>query len=431
MTEKFSEIRLEQNGLASRCTESTHWRIAHRLEDEYLIESLLGKGSSAFVVSARPLCAKVAKRNATVALKIYSTPLLRQEPVNDALPCEISVLMAISQTIGRQQNIVEMLDFFEWQPRKDEEDISSPLLKRLSFRAGCSYKVVVLEHIVGTSVELSIEKKLTPFVPTPASVVRGVLTSTLRALSALHALGMAHRDIKPANIIRRKTSLSAVLVDYGFAACRALETDESEPLSMCRRPFAGSPLFISPEFAEKCETRNATASASTSFAFRDTLVTPTPLSLVPSIDEAMASDVWATALSVMCMRNGSFPHPHCTSRGELFRSFHTYQGPPKVLIAEDALLNSVLRKMLKKDWRKRITACSALRELSVREGKSREDNENVEPDYEWHSAIPRCSFFPDFGHDIDVVADVDTNFVLTTDGVASSESVLSLKRRKT
>lgn len=445
MTEKFSEKRIEQSGFASRCTDQTRWRVVHRLEDEYRIVSILGKGASACVVAAQPLATVDAtKKRATVALKIYAnaspSAIFHNPNTADALPCEVSVLQAIFHTIGHQHNIVALLDFFEWKPRiEEQQDISSPILKRLSFRAGCSYKVVVLEHVAGTAVETSIEKqkKFCSSVPTPALVIRGILTSMLRALSALHALGMAHRDIKPANIIRRKNSLSAVLVDYGFAACRAFEKDASEPLSMCRRPFAGSPLFISPEFAAKCEARNDAAAAAALSSSTSSLLPP----IVPSIDEAMASDVWAAALTVMCLRNGSFPHPQCTSRTELFRSFHSYRGPPKILIAEDASLNSVLRKMLKRDWRKRITACVALQELYfVPEEDATENSvvvecsqEEDEPDQLWHSAIPRLQSVPDsfqVDNSIDVSKE-ECDATRNNDSDFGAEEIVSLKRRKT
>ena len=142
---------------------------------------------------------------------------------------------------------------FEKESRLHSE-IDSPFVTRhlqfgevrgLYFIASEFVEGVPLDNVINSDSELSVTTSLR------------IIADVLKALAAMHSVGVIHRDVKPANIIASFQQLSktekvdrfgefvsAKLTDFGLAR----HIEQSESLAMTRQQTTlGTPLYMAPE----------------------------------------------------------------------------------------------------------------------------------------------------------------------------------------
>jgi len=104
----------------------------------------------------------------------------------------------------------------------------------------------VMEYLRGSSLSDLVEK----FGPMPPARAIHFLSQTCWALREAHNLGLIHRDLKPANIFAAKRGGVydvTKLFDFGLVLQRNESNNFHDPHA--ETPFAGSPLYMSPEQA--------------------------------------------------------------------------------------------------------------------------------------------------------------------------------------
>jgi tetratricopeptide (TPR) repeat protein len=104
----------------------------------------------------------------------------------------------------------------------------------------------------------TLEERVRRTGPLKSSAVIEIALQVTAALAAAEKHGLIHRDLKPANLMlvseesetttagqnNQSDSLQVKIIDFGLA--KAIES-ESDPMSLTRGGFAGTPAFASPE----------------------------------------------------------------------------------------------------------------------------------------------------------------------------------------
>jgi serine/threonine protein kinase len=124
----------------------------------------------------------------------------------------------------RHPNIVELAEYFTWDPLKGSIGDANGL------------PVLVMRHVDGVSVDRWVRQQH----PT----LRKILTAYRQVLSALecsHAHSFFHRDLKPSNILVTAEG-KAMVIDFGIAKSRALKTMTEVAT------WIGTTDFLAPEY---------------------------------------------------------------------------------------------------------------------------------------------------------------------------------------
>ncbi len=126
----------------------------------------------------------------------------------------------------RHPNIVELAEYFSWNPLKGSIGDADGL------------PVLVMRHVDGVSMDRWVRHQH----PT----LRTILTAYRQVLSALeysHAHSFFHRDLKPSNILVDAAG-KAMLIDFGIAKSKALKTSTEVAT------WIGTTDFLSPEYLQ-------------------------------------------------------------------------------------------------------------------------------------------------------------------------------------
>jgi len=186
--------------------------VGDTVAQQYVIESVLGRGASGVVFAA--------KRNTDsvqVALKVIHPELCHSRQIFGRYKREAEILHRIGG-----EHIVRFLDFVEHD----------------------GLLVIALEQVAGTSLEELLESRL----ELAQSV--SILLQICRGLEVAHKAGVIHRDLKPANVMVEKRadgSLRARILDFGLAKLvhgGHLVTGLTE-----RDMIFGTPEYMAPEQA--------------------------------------------------------------------------------------------------------------------------------------------------------------------------------------
>jgi len=175
------------------------------LGDRFRLESELGRGGMATVFSARDL-----ELDEQVALKVFSSELVTQEWMNDAVERFRQELKLCRKL--RHPNIIQVYD--------------------IGIHAGHRY--FTMELLRGHSLERYLGQ--------PVDLEWGLdcLTQAGVALHAAHEMGIVHRDVKPENLFVTETGLLKVM-DFGIAKS-SYQRGKTQVGT-----FAGTPEYMAPE----------------------------------------------------------------------------------------------------------------------------------------------------------------------------------------
>ena len=194
---------------------------------DFELGEILGQGGFGVVYEAR-------RGGVTYALKLplldHSDEKRRAQAVAE-LP-RIRNEAATLQSL-RHQNIVELAEYFSWNPLKDTIGDADGL------------PVLVMRHVDGVSMDRWVRHQH----PT----LRTILTAYRQVLSALeysHAHSFFHRDLKPSNILVDAAG-KAMLIDFGIAKSKALKTSTEVAT------WIGTTDFLSPEYLQYPFSRDA------------------------------------------------------------------------------------------------------------------------------------------------------------------------------
>lgn len=337
--------RLKQLGLIPRVWQTrSRWPLFKQLETAYTPINVIGSGVTGNALLARD---KKTVGEPLVILKLYAPSEATsesEEHMEQAMEAEIDALIAIYRASGAEghRNVVSYLGRFRWAPETDKD--VPDVLKEYHYKPNIEYIGLVLEYINGVDLieftEQWWERPEQSNTMPPPSLVRQLLRGALSGLTYLHALGFAHRDIKPGNLRVQTEDMETVILDLGFACHVLYDAERDDSLACKQRPYAGSPMYISPEFAAAVASNRMLSTA-----------------------QAMASDVWSLALSFLVLIAGAMPYPRAKTIDDVLRTARGYRQPPDVVYVLDTELNELLKRMLVRDWKHRITATAALMTL--------------------------------------------------------------------
>lgn len=194
---------------------------------DFELGEILGQGGFGVVYEAR-------RAGVTYALKLplldHSDEKRRAQAIAE-LP-RIRNEAATLQSL-RHPNIVELAEYFSWNPLKDSIGDADGL------------PVLVMRHVDGVSMDRWVRHQQ----PT----LRTILTAYRQVLSALqysHAHSFFHRDLKPSNILVTGEG-KAMLIDFGIAKSKALKTSTEVAT------WIGTTDFLSPEYLQYPFSRDA------------------------------------------------------------------------------------------------------------------------------------------------------------------------------
>lgn len=194
---------------------------------DFELGEILGQGGFGVVYEAR-------RAGVTYALKLplldHSDEKRRAQAIAE-LP-RIRNEAATLQSL-RHPNIVELAEYFSWNPLKDTIGDADGL------------PVLVMRHVDGVSMDRWVRHQH----PT----LRTILTAYRQVLSALeysHAHSFFHRDLKPSNILVTGEG-KAMLIDFGIAKSKALKTSTEVAT------WIGTTDFLSPEYLQYPFSREA------------------------------------------------------------------------------------------------------------------------------------------------------------------------------
>lgn len=185
---------------------------------DFELGEILGQGGFGVVYEAR-------RGGVTYALKL---PLLdhsdeRRRALAIAELPRIRNEAATLQSL-RHPHIVELAEYFTWNPLKDTIGDADGL------------PVLVMRHVDGVSMDRWVRQQH----PT----LRKILTAYRQVLSALecsHAHSFFHRDLKPSNILVTAEG-KAMVIDFGIAKSKALKTMTEVAT------WIGTTDFLAPEY---------------------------------------------------------------------------------------------------------------------------------------------------------------------------------------
>lgn len=185
--------------------------LGYVLEDSYLIESVIGKGSSSIVFAATDI--RSIKK---VAVKILARDV---------------------ESAGKQ------IARFKQETRTTRYLRHKNIIEIYSFGIAKNHAYFVMEHLTGSTLQdlIATDKQL------DQQRTINILKQVAAALSFAHKGGVVHRDVKPSNILFcDQTHTELKLLDFGIST--RLSWDYSE--DVFRTPTGelyGTTMYISPE----------------------------------------------------------------------------------------------------------------------------------------------------------------------------------------
>ena len=205
----------------------------------YTLQEVIGEGGAGIVFKATPN----SKHEDGSSIETVAVKLIRPE-------------MIASEKAALR---------FEKEARLHAE-VDSPYVTR-HFESGCEQGryFIVSELVSGVGLDTIVDR----FQKLPEKQSLRVIADVLKALSALHRVGVIHRDVKPGNVITCYGESSgdsddvslehfevAKLLDFGLAR----HVEQSESLAMTRQQaILGTPLYMAPE--QNYESRSVDARA--------------------------------------------------------------------------------------------------------------------------------------------------------------------------
>lgn len=136
---------------------------------------------------------------------------------------------------------------------------------------------LVMEYVVGGSLHSYLKER--PDRRLKEEEAKAIFKEIMVALSYCHRKSIAHRDIKLENILLDENN-HVKLIDFGFSTC--IPNDKKIKM------FCGTPSYMAPEIVSKVEYAGPPA------------------------------DIWASAVLLFALLNGSFPFRGATDK-ELYR----------------------------------------------------------------------------------------------------------------
>jgi len=273
-----------------------------RVEQVYDLGRVLGKGSFSTVYLG---VQKITGEE--VALKVIPAKNYRHnERAKQLLRTEVAVMSRIRKL--HHPNLMNFKHTFE-----DAEKI-----------------VMVLEILSGGELFDRIVKK-GHYSERDASLLTGVI---VRALGALHSVGILHRDLKPENCIYSTASEDSPLkiTDFGLAALVSSPTDK-----LVDRHLVGTPGYICP-------------------------------AVLTSYEYSAASDIWAAGVILFILLSGSPPFYGRTHK-EIFEKIKTahwgFHGRNWSQVSEGA--KDLVKRMLRQKPADRLTVEEVLDHPWIRE----------------------------------------------------------------
>ena len=224
------------------------------------------------------------------------------------------------------------------------------ILKKLSTNGGCGqyvtcyydgfianylgrkHAMLVSEYIDGPSLRQFMRRGVQP-----PHILWPIMTQLLLGLRFIHQQGFAHRDIKPENILMTRNN-TVKYIDFGISC-----------LQKCRRQICvdncrkgpGTYIYMAPEYYTGRMTND--------------------------FEAAKAADVWALAVTMFELVNGSNVFPFITQRGN--RALSEDQIKQNITVApqrssnyqlDNGQTNQFMTDILINDWRFRPTVDEAL-----------------------------------------------------------------------
>lgn len=333
--------------------------VSSRVEDYYRIGRLIGEGMNGQVRLARD-----SLTDNTVAVKMV--PRLGRENETQFLAREVQIILSLSHP-----NIVRTIDVFV-------------RTRRIHF---------VMEFLAGGELFDFIAEN-TNFTEVHAATV---MADLLRALSYLHARGIAHRDVKLENLLCANTSwpLDVKLADFGFA--NYIGPGPDPVLSS----FVGTPYYIAPEMLRA----NA---------------------------HGRPVDVWASGVVLYILLSGKFPFGG-KNETEYYQRVLTkeayFPSEEWADVSDDA--KDLVRGMLCKDPKKRLTADQCLSHPWLKRAQTRAEAQaegDVFPaDAPFSQTRPGadvCSMDPADSQDVSTAAVPESGYATMPGRDAMEESLL-------
>ncbi|RGZ01872.1 protein kinase [Clostridium sp. AM58-1XD] len=197
--------------------EAYHIRPGSMLKDRYLIGRVLGFGGFGITYIG------------------YDTVLNHKVAIKEYLPSEFSTRMPEQQAItvysgDREEQFIAGMEKFLDEARRLANFKSEPGIVHIYDCLEENYTAyIVMEYLEGESLREKLERegKL------GADEALDILMAVLKALEAVHAVGIIHRDIAPDNIYLTKEGVVKVL---DFGAARYATSRHSKSLSVIIKP---------------------------------------------------------------------------------------------------------------------------------------------------------------------------------------------------
>ena len=128
------------------------------------------------------------------------------------------------------ENIVQLIDVFEWNWTKKSNQYSQTVL------------CIIIELVEGPDLEKIFKDVQEQGAALPQEIKARWLIQLCRGVAYLHKANKIHRDIKPANILVQAATCTLKIADFGFA--RHLQS------ASLAETLCGSPLYMAPEILQ-------------------------------------------------------------------------------------------------------------------------------------------------------------------------------------
>ena len=195
---------------------------------DLILEQRIGKGGFGVVYRARRGNKRFAVK--LPLLEVNSSDERTREAARRELPRvdrEISSLKSL-----KHPNIVNVIEFFSWDPKSDEVGGVDGL------------PIIVMPFIDGPPVDVWVTRNQ----PSLRTILRG-LRDVASALSEVHKRDFVHRDLKPSNVLVGSDG-QPVLIDFGIARSKNSMT------MTAKGDLIGTAEFLAPEYVLHCYTRD-------------------------------------------------------------------------------------------------------------------------------------------------------------------------------
>jgi len=296
-TEKQHILQIPSE-LFARWWNALHSSSSVRLENYYELGPILGEGAYSQVRYGRD---KISKQVVAVKIMHKKSKSVKQQKLNECLYVlqqrEVELMRSFEH-----ENIVKVIDVFE----------------------GMKRVYIVMEFVAGGSLfEFLTNRQNQHLEQHVVHIIRQILS----AVHYLHEKGVVHRDLKLENIMctSKAWPTDVKVADFGLAG---LLTDDEDSVMTS---LVGTPYYMAPELLRG-----------------------------DKYDESV--DMWALGVIVFSLLTGAFPFKG-KNPAQILKSIESCDSvrlPESVLSSISAESESLVRSLLQKDPKKRLSASAAL-----------------------------------------------------------------------